>query len=325
MSEIEKYEKKYPKHLVVMQNKILQAFNQMTLDEKRLIVLASAVARCIDATEKDAIKITAEEFAQATGIQTNSAYKQLEQASKTMMQRQFSYKNENNKRVNVQWIIRSIYDEGAISLCFTDEVLFMLKVFNGENPFTKYKKEEVLKLKRDYSIDLYHIFKKQQNSHLGEEKNTFVIGLDELKTELGLSKAYDRISNLKSRVIKPSIAEINKKTDVKVSYSDTKKGRTIIGFKFTVKQKPQPKKENKQGDIKAQNADLFTIDNLSDAQLARIARNQKFKADYNHLISPSSSINNDYTGQAWVNHFVAELKRDPSQFSKRPIKDYLDY
>ena len=126
---------------------------------KRLIILASTVARCIDATEKDAIEITAEQFAQATGIQANSAYKQLEEASRTMMKRQFSYKNERDKRVNVQWVIRSIYEEGAISLCFTDEVLFMLKVFDKHNPFTKYEKKDALKLKRDYSIDMYHIFK----------------------------------------------------------------------------------------------------------------------------------------------------------------------
>lgn len=322
MSEIEHYEKKYPKHLVVMQNKILQAFHQMTLDEKRLIVLASAVARCMDATEKDAIQITAEEFAQATGIQTNSAYNQLEQASQTMMKRQFSYKNERGKRVNVQWIIRSIYEDGAISLCFTDEVLFMLKVFNAENPFTKYKKQDVLQLKRDYSIDLYHIFKKRQGESFREERNTFVITLDELKTELGLSKAYDRISNLKSRVIKPSIAEINKKTDVIVNYSDTKKGRTINGFKFTVKQKPQPKKDNKD-DVKANNGDLFTIDGYSDAQLARITRSPDFIKDYSRRISPNSDMNKDMS--LWTAHFVQELKKDASKFNKRPIKDYLDY
>lgn len=322
MSEVDHYEKKYPKHLVVMQNKILQAFHQMTLDEKRLIVLASAVARCLDATEKDAIQITAEEFAQAIGIQTNSAYKQLEQASQTMMKRQFSYKNKRGKRVNVQWIIRSIYEDGAISLCFTDEVLFMLKVFNAENPFTKYKKQDVLRLKRDYSIDLYHIFKKRQGESFREERNTFVITLDELKVELGLSKAYDRISNLKSRVIKPSIAEINKKTDVIVSYSDTKKGRTIIGFKFTVKPKPQPKKDNKD-DIKAQNGDLFTIDGLSDAQLARITRSPDFIKDYSRRISPSSDMNKDMS--LWTAHFVQELKKDASQFKKRPIREYLEY
>ena len=323
MTEIEKYKKTYPPHLVVMQNKILQAFHQMTLDEKRLIILASPVARCIDATEKDAIEVTAEQFAQATAIQVNSAYKQLEEASRTMMKRQFSYKNEKGKRVNVQWIIRSIYEEGAISLCFTDEVLLMLKVFDENNPFTKYEKKEALKLKRDYSIDMYHIFKKYQKLNMGEEKNTFVITLDELKAELGLSKAYDRISNLKSRVIKPSLSEINEKTDIKVICVDKKKGRTIEGFKFTIKQKPQPKKDKDKDDIKAQNADLFTIDNYSDAQLARITRSPAFIKDYASRVAPNSAENQDMS--LWTAHFVQELKKDASKFNKRPIKDYLDY
>ena len=53
----------------------------------------------------------------------------------------FSYRNERGSRVNVQWVIRSIYEDGYVSLCFTDEVLLMLKVFDENNPFTKYKKE----------------------------------------------------------------------------------------------------------------------------------------------------------------------------------------
>lgn len=324
MSEIAEYVKKYPEHLVVMQNKILQAYHQMTLDEKRLIILASSIARVIDATEKDAITITAEQFANATNIQTHSAYKQLEEASRTMMKRQFSYKNERDKRVNVQWVIRSIYEEGSISLCFTDEVLFMLKVFDENNPFTKYEKKDVLKLKRDYSIDLYHIFKQRQNMKIGDKKNTFIITLEEIKTELGLSKAYDRISNLKARVLKPSLEEINNNTDIKVSYKNKKKGRTVVALEFTVLSK-EKKKDVKDNDIKKDNGDLFVIDGLSDAQLARIARSEQFKRDYNHLISPTSPINNDHTGQAWINHFVKELKKDASQFNKRPIRDYLDY
>ena len=64
---------------------------------------------------------------------------------------------------------------------------------------------------------------------------------------------------------------------------DKKKGRTINGFKFTVKQKPQPKKD--KDDIKAQNGDLFTIDGLSDAQLARITRSPDFIKDYSRRIS----------------------------------------
>ena len=85
------YEKKYPANWVVMQNRILQAFYEMTLDEKRLLLLASSVVRLIDATEKDTIEITAKAFAEACNIQVDSAYTQLKDASETMMRRFFSY------------------------------------------------------------------------------------------------------------------------------------------------------------------------------------------------------------------------------------------
>ena len=53
----------------------------MTLDEKRLIILASSTARVIDATEKDAIDITVEQFARECDLKVSSAYKQLEVAT----------------------------------------------------------------------------------------------------------------------------------------------------------------------------------------------------------------------------------------------------
>ena len=135
-----------------------------------------------------------------------------------------------------------------------------------------------------------------------------------------LKKLYD----FKKYVLDHAVKEINKVADLKVSYEQEKKGRNIIGFKFKVLQDNKPKKTgDSQRDPNT--ADMFTIDGLTDKQLARIAKSEQFKADYNHLISPTSPINNDYTGQAWVNHFVKELKKDASQFNKRPIKEYLDY
>ena len=229
------FKAKYPEHWVVMQNTIMQCFKEMTKDEKRLIVLASPVARMIDATEKDAIKITAENFADSCGIKISSAYKQLEEASKTLMKRSFTYKNERGKRVSVQWVIRAIYDEGCIRICFPDEVLLMLKVFDDLNPYTKYKKENVLSLKLSYSIDLYHLAKKY------EAMGGFSMTLDEYRQELGTPKSYARINNLKENAVDGPIKEINDKTDINISYENIKYGRTVTGLKFTVKAKPKNK------------------------------------------------------------------------------------
>ena len=67
---------------------------------------------------------------------------------------------------------------------------------------------------------------------------------------------------------------------------------------------------------------MFTIDGLNDAQLARITRNQRFKSDYNHLISPTSPINQDPT--LWVDEMVGRIKKNPNFFNNKcPIRDYL--
>lgn len=310
------YEKKYPENWVVMQNRIEQCFHKMTLDEKRLLILASPTARMIDASEKDAIEVTAEQFANECGIKVSSAYKQLEVASKNLLNRSFSYINERGKRVGVTWVIRAVYEDGYISVCFPDEVLIMLKAFDASNPFTKYKKENVLLLKGEYSIDLYHIAKRY------EGMTTFQMTLEDYKLELGLPKSYNRINNLKARALEPAIDEINEKTDINIVYENVKRGRTVTGLKFTVKPKAKSKKtlEEKRD---PHTADMFTIDGLNDKQLGRIVRNPAFMAEYNHLVTPTSPAGQSQHG--WEFEMINRLKKDASQFTKRPIKDYLEY
>jgi len=265
----DKFVKKYPKNLVVMQNKIQQCFKEMTLDEKRILIISSPKARMIDATESDAIEVTAEEFAYECGIKSKSAYKQLEIASQNLINRSFTYHNERGKKVVVTWVIRAIYEEGYISLNFPAEVLIMLQEFDKINTFTKYKKENVLKLKGEYSIDLYHLVKKHQGM------KGFEMSLEDYKSELALPPSYDRINNLKARALHSPIEEINEKTDVTVSYKNITRGRKVTGFKFSVKAKPQPKieisAENKTRDIPPlsnKQIDYFLKDFVNDPSIS---------------------------------------------------------
>lgn len=313
-SEIDTYEKKYPANWVVMQNKIMQAFYQMSLNEKRLLLLASPIARLIGATQDDAIEITPADFARECNIKVNSAYGQMLEASQALMDRKFSYKNEKGKRVWVQWIIRSIYDEACVSLCFTREVLLMLKVFDKKNPFTKYKKEYVLALTGSYSIDVYHLAKRNE----GMAKGQFYMSLEDYRHELGLVNTYTRINNLKARTLHPAIEEVNDKTDVKVSYQNRKRSGRVIGFEFTVKAKAKPKIK----DVQAVEVDKYSVDKLNDKQINAIVCTEAFKADYNHMISPTSQINTDWN--LWKPEMSRRLKANPEKFTKRPMKFYLN-
>jgi len=106
----------YPPSWVVMQNNIQECFKSMNIDEKRMLILASPIARTTNAKETDKIIITAEEFAKESGIKTHSAYKQLEVASKNLIKRNFSYNNERGKRVLSNWVIDCTYEEGGIAI-----------------------------------------------------------------------------------------------------------------------------------------------------------------------------------------------------------------
>lgn len=57
--ELEERKTTYPPSWVVMQNNIQECFKSMNIDEKRVLILASPIARTTNAKEKDKITITA--------------------------------------------------------------------------------------------------------------------------------------------------------------------------------------------------------------------------------------------------------------------------
>jgi len=231
----------------------------LTLDEKRLFILATPLARTTKVSSNDPIFISSSEFSRECNIDISTAYTALEEASERLFTRFFGYTSSNGDKVKLRWVNKVIYKagQGGSELFFSDEVLLLLREFDALNPYTKYKKEIVLRLKKDYSLDLYHLAKKNQK--LGG----FQISLDELFNQLGLPESYKRIGNLKDRVVKPSLAEISENTDIDLTYENIKQGRTIVGFKFVVKEK---KKQNTIGSTKVESAiDMFC--KMSDSQI----------------------------------------------------------
>lgn len=300
MNKENSYDKSYPVTTMAIQNKVTECFKSMSVDEKRILIMASPIARNIDASEQDQILISAQQFADDCGIKVNSAYKQIENASKKLVDRSFSYVNDRGKKVYSNWVIDATYEDAGISLRFTSIVLVMLKILDKYNPYTRYKKDVVLKLKKDYSIDFYHLAKKNQ------AKNGFELTLDEMFTEFGLPESYRDLRNLKRRVLKSSLDEINEFTDVTVDYSPVKKGRSVVGFKFTVKEKPKSIKIGRDPST----VDMFC--DMSDAQIK----------NYSSILSKVHSIsdladNRDYSAFAvWIGNIL----RDPASVREETAK-----
>ena len=287
--------KHYPKDWVVLQNRVVECYRSMSLDEKRLFIMATPLARTTKVSSNDPIFISSSDFARECGVDLSTAYTALEVASDRLFTRFFGYTAENGDRVKMRWVNKVIYKagQGGSELYFSDEVLLLLREFDALNPYTKYKKEVVLRLKKDYSLDFYHLAKKHQTM------GGFQISLDELFEQLGLPESYRRIGNLKDRVIKPSLDEITANTDIDLSYENVKRGRSVVGFKFTVKEKPKPK-------VIETGRDKNTIDmfcKLTDAQIQK----------YSSILSKVSDISDlstfpDYSTFA---QWIANILRDP--------------
>ena len=301
--------KHYPKDWVVLQNRVVECFRAMSLDEKRLFIMATPLARTTKVSSNEPIFISSSEFAIECGIDLSTAYTALEAASDRLFTRFFGYTAENGDRVKMRWVNKVIYKagQGGSELYFSDEVLLLLREFDALNPYTKYKKEVVLRLKKDYSLDFYHLAKKHQ------AMGGFQISLDELFQQLGLPESYrTRMNNLKYRVIEPSLNEITANTDIDLSYENVKRGRSVVGFKFTVKEKPKPKVIETKRDKNT--IDMFC--NLTDAQVQK----------YSSILSKVSDISDlstfpDYSTFAqWISNILRDPKSVREETAKRIFK-----
>ncbi|MGO3640910.1 MULTISPECIES: replication initiation protein RepM [Psychrobacter] len=311
-------------NLVVKTNQLNSALQNLSLPEIRIIQLAIVDARETNtglSTDKP-LRIDALRYAEIFETTRQNGYKRMKDAEENLFNRRFSYIDERGKLIKSRWVQQVTYldDEGAIELVFTLAVVNGISRIDGaEEFFTSYLLEQTANMDSIYSVRLYELLVQWVAA-----KQTPLFELNKFRDQLGVEDhEYKRMGNFKLRVLDLAVKEINEKSDIKVSYSQVKKGRTITGFKFTVHEKLKSKtdKTSKLRDVDT--ADMFTVEDLNDKQLGRIARNPRFVTDYNHMVSPTSPAGQSQQG--WEFEMINRLKKDASQFKKRPIRDYLEY
>lgn len=313
-------------NLVVKTNQLNSALQNLSLPEIRIVQLAIVDARETNtglSTDKP-LRIDALRYAEMFETTRQNSYKRMKEAEETLFNRRFSYIDDKGKVVKSRWIqqVRYLDDEGAIELVFTLAVVNGISRIDGaEDFFTSYLLEQTASMDSIYSVRLYELLVQWKAA-----KQTPMFELEKFRDQLGVETSeYKAMCDFKKRVLQVAIDEINEKADIKVSYEQVKKGRSIAGFKFKVitKYKPRNEKQGFINSIDAKTADMLTIDGLNDMQLRRIVRNPSFVADYNHLVKSTSPAGQD--SKIFESEMIDRLKRDVSQFSKRPVKDYLVY
>lgn len=307
--------------LVVKDNALINASYYLSLTEQRLILLAIIQARAEKMTSSNEFKVKVSSYINAYGVADATAYEAIQKATETLRTRYFTFErvvDGEPERVVSNWVQSIAYAENSsyIKIKFTDDVIPLITQL--EKHFTSYQLEQVKDLSSIYAIRLYELMMQWRATGKTQQ-----IPIDELRYKLGIEPdQYKQMVNFKKKVLDFAIDQINEHTDIKASYEQHKEGRSITGFTFTFKEKPKPKAKGGEVNRDDKTGDLFSIGGLSDAQLARITRNEQFKKDYGDMVSPNSLANTD--AQEWTKEMVKRLKSKPELFTKRDIKEYLN-
>ena len=235
--------------LVVKDNALINASYNLELTEQRLVMLAIINARELGRgiTADSKLEIHASDYAKLFNVSPDASYKALKDAVNNLFNRQFSYTAEYKKTgkvgiVRSRWVSRIFYvdDLALLEITFAPDVVPLITRL--EEHFTKYEAKQVAHLTSKYATRLYELLIAWR-----EVGKTPVFELQQLRKNLGVEDdEYQRMHHFKSRVLETAITQINEHTDIKATYEQHKKGRTITGFSFKFKQKGQPKIETKR-------------------------------------------------------------------------------
>lgn len=208
----------------------------MSLAEQRLILLAVADAKGQPDLLKD-MTVHASDYAARFGVTRQGAYMALAEATSQLFERKFSYERKSAKgrarQVVCRWVQRIEYgeSEALVKIRFADDVIPLLT--DLKKRFTSYALEQVVGLTSVHAMRLYELLIAWRSS-----RKTPILELGEFRKKLGIADdEYPRMDNFKRRVLDASIEQINKHTDISAEYEQHKRGRSIIGFSFTLKLK----------------------------------------------------------------------------------------
>ncbi|WP_029523661.1 replication initiation protein [Persephonella sp. KM09-Lau-8] len=221
-------------------NKIIEAIQLIIVDGKGEIssftpeehkIFIEAVSRLT--VEDDAsrhIKIDLREFLREKGVSERN-YSYVRKLANSLRTKGFKIKIKEDFEIVVN-IFSYTGGEGTRYLIVgfnADLVPFLLKLKGG---FTQIPKKEVFKLASSYSIKLYQLLKRFEDTGKRVDK------ISDLKEKLGIpSERYKSFRDFNKRVLKKAIEDINKLTDIQVSYETVKEYRKVTHIVFYVQKK----------------------------------------------------------------------------------------
>lgn len=224
-------------NLVVKSNELITASYAMTVNEQRLLLACISQIDSRKKLEGDAVFTLTVEQARdlfyTRGDQRN-AYRDLRVAAERLFERKVRIDLGSNKELLTRFVqsVRFSHDAHKVELRFATEILPYLSQL--EQNFTQYRLSNIVQLTSSHAIRVYELLV----SWVGQGVLFKELEIDEFRDLLALDGKYQKISELKARVIEPALAQINDSTDFELDISLRKVRRAFkwIQLRFNRKE-----------------------------------------------------------------------------------------
>ena len=237
------------KHKITKSNSLINASYRLSLNELRIVLYGLSFVNPLDEEFPLSHRFSIKELADFYGIgnkDRGSFYDNIKQALVSQFwKREFTYYDEESKEiVSARWLIEIRYGRKDGTLAYHYNPLIKKELKNLSRRFTSYFLSNVANMKSAYSIRFYEMFVMYLNASKSNQVS-FQISIDELKTKLDIRNKYKNLYDFKRRVLNKAKEEIDKLSDLNVSYQVIKIGRIPINIKFIVCTKKT--REQKEG------------------------------------------------------------------------------
>jgi plasmid replication initiation protein len=220
------------REMIVKSNHLVEARYKLTTLEQKLILMMVSHIQPDDIDFKRYV-FPLKDISEFLGISYKSIYDDIIVVCRRLMKRILTI-HKPTSILDIHWVSSAEYFMGEVSLTFHPDLKpYLLQL---KNKFISYTPDMLKQIKSSYSIRLYELLK--QYERIG--KRYFLI--PELRDILGIRKdEYQRYYNFKIKVLDRAMNEINKNTDITISYIEVKKHKTTTGIEYIINSnKPVP-------------------------------------------------------------------------------------
>ena len=251
----------------------------LSLNAKKLLYIAIAQCREVDESFYT-YTTTPTELAEMWGIDRSHVYRDSLKITTELMKIVIREETNGKKSYKLHHLFETCkYDDDKVLTLklHSDMAEFLL---GQKGRFSKPKLWDFVRMRSPYSIAIWHLMQREMHSYkpMMTSPIEFDLTLEELRRVTGCTNKLKQIGQFKERVLDKAIREIRENALVSITYTNVKRGRTVVGFRFTA--------ESPWGTVKPEDMTLRQRQQIRKGQLIQkkaagtITEDEKTELDY---------------------------------------------